>query len=205
MTRQATAVRDEVDLHLQALGARLRARRVTCGHSLGAVAAGTGLSASFLSLVENGRSDISTGRLHRVARFLGVGLNALLDMPGRPGVQIVRSGERRAEEMTDDGLRTFPIVGRGDAAQMTPVVAELEPGAHAEAFPGASGSERFALVMRGRVQIAIAGTVDEVYVLTAGDAAYLRSPVKEIRNAGGERAVVLLVASATPPVRPPAG
>jgi transcriptional regulator with XRE-family HTH domain len=205
MSRHAIALHDDVDLHLQALGARLRARRVTRGHSLGAVAAGTGLSASFLSLVENGRSDISTGRLHRVARFLGVGLNALLDMPGRPGVQIVRSGERRAAEPAGHGLRTFPIVGRGDAAAMTPAVSELEPGARVQALPGAPGSERFALVMQGRVEIAIAAPIDEVYVLTTGDAAYVTSPVKEIRNAGGDRAVVLLVTSATPPVRRPAG
>jgi transcriptional regulator with XRE-family HTH domain len=61
----------DMKLRLRTLGETLRAIRVERGFSLGEVAEGTDLSTSFLSLVENGRSDISTGRLFRVARFPG--------------------------------------------------------------------------------------------------------------------------------------
>ncbi len=181
---------DTVELHLRTLGDSIRALRIGRGQSLGDVALGTGLSSSFLSMVENGRSDISTGRLRRLARFLGVGVRDLLDMQTRPHVRIVRAGEPG-----------FPIVDRGDGTAMTPVVSELEVGARAVAIPGDAGAERFALVLRGEVEIALA--VGGVHRLAAGDAAYLRSPMTAVRNAGGEPAMVLLVASAAPvPVRP---
>jgi len=183
-----------IETHLRALGESLRALRQERGHSLGAVALGTGLSASFLSMVENGRSDISTGRLHRVARFLGVRLGELLEMRARPAVRIVRAGERHAAEAAAGGLRMFPMVDRADDVAMTPVVTELEVGARAGAIPGAGGAERFALIVRGRVEITLA--MGGVHTLATGDGAYFRSAVSEIRNAGGEPAVVLLVACA---------
>jgi transcriptional regulator with XRE-family HTH domain len=51
------------------VGAQLRALRGARRLSLGDVAKGTGISASFLSLVENGRSDITIGRLTRLVDY----------------------------------------------------------------------------------------------------------------------------------------
>jgi transcriptional regulator with XRE-family HTH domain len=166
----ARVVGDTVELHLRALGEKVRALRLARGHSLGDVAIGTGLSSSFLSMVENGRSDISTGRLRRLARFLGVDVRELLDLPTRPDVRIVRE------------------------AVATPVVSELEVGAQAVAIPGDPASERLALILRGEVEIAVAA--GGLHTLAAGDVAYLRAPATEIRNAGDGPAMVLLVASA---------
>jgi transcriptional regulator with XRE-family HTH domain len=168
----AGALDDTVELHLRALGGSIRALRLARGHSLVDVALGTGLSSSFLSMVENGRSDISTGRLRRLARFLGVGVRELLDMPTRPDVRIVRE------------------------AVATPVVSELDVGAGAVAIPGDPSTERFALILRGEVEIAVAA--GGLHTLAAGDAAYLHAPATEIRNAGDGPAMVLLVASAAP-------
>ena len=63
-------------------------------------------STSFLSLVENGRSDISTGRLFRVARFLGVGLGELLD------VEPLARGHRRARRRPPRRRRCPPTAWR---------------------------------------------------------------------------------------------
>ena len=54
------------------LGAQLRALRGARRVSLGDVARETGISASFLSLVENGRSDITIGRLTRLVDYYGI-------------------------------------------------------------------------------------------------------------------------------------
>lgn len=183
----------DIQLHLRTLGETLRALRVERGRSLGEVALGTGLSSSFLSLVENGRSDISTGRLFRVARFLGVGLGDLLEMGTPQEVTIVRADERRAVEMRAEGLRMFPMVSDDDDLAMSPVVSEFEVGARIGDLPRADGAEHFVHVIRGRIEIVL--MQGEAYTLGAGDGAYLRSPMSEVRNAGDERAVVLFVSS----------
>jgi transcriptional regulator with XRE-family HTH domain len=177
-----------MDLHLGALGETLRALRLARGHTLGEVAAGTGLSPSFLSLVEGGGSDISTGRLHRVAQFLGVRLGDLLNMSTPEEVTIVRAAGR-----SQDGRSVHPLLDGRDDLAMSAALVELEAGARTGERPGRHDGEQFLFVVSGTVELVPAHA--ESQVLGPGDAAYLRSPVDEIRNAGDGRAVALLVAS----------
>jgi transcriptional regulator with XRE-family HTH domain len=60
------------------LGRRLRHMRVTNNWTLRDLAAKTGLSPSFISLIENGRSDISLSRLVRLTAALGLQIADLL-------------------------------------------------------------------------------------------------------------------------------
>src|SRR3954471_20515085 len=62
----------------RALGLRLRQLRLARSLSLAEVAQATNISASFLSLVENGRSDVSIGRLTRLVQFYGVSLSDVI-------------------------------------------------------------------------------------------------------------------------------
>jgi transcriptional regulator with XRE-family HTH domain len=186
-----------MQFHLRTLGGTLRSLRVERGHSLGEVALGTGLSTSFLSLVENGRSDISTGRLFRVARFLGVGLGDLLEMDPPREVTIVRAGERQVVEMPGEGLRLFPLVHDRDDVVMAPVVGELAVGAHLHDLPKTEGVEHFVFVIRGEVEIVL--EPGQVLVLASGDVAYFGSPgPTELRNAGDDQAAYLWVSSPPP-------
>jgi transcriptional regulator with XRE-family HTH domain len=193
--RHEVCVHDgEMQIRLRTLGETLRTLRIERDYSIGEVALGTGLSSSFLSLVENGRSDISTGRLFRVARFLGVGLADLLKMDPLREVTIVRADERLAVEMPAEGLRMFPLVNDHDDLAMAPVVSELEVGAHLRDLPDTEGVEHFVFVIRGEVEIVLTRT--EPLLLGAGDCAYFGSQsAREVRNAGAERAVILWVSS----------
>src|SRR5438105_3725718 len=60
------------------LGDALKALRRQRGYSLVQVAKETGISKSFLSLVESGRSDITIGRLLRLVTFYGAHIADLL-------------------------------------------------------------------------------------------------------------------------------
>src|SRR5688572_18730681 len=74
----------------------LRALRLSKGLSLKEVALATEISTSFLSLVENGKSDITIGRLVRLVNLYGVTLTDLI--PPRPDdsePEITRVDERR--------------------------------------------------------------------------------------------------------------
>ena len=184
----------EMQLRLRTLGGTLRALRIERGYSLGEVALGTDLSTSFLSLVENGRSDISTGRLFRVARFLGVGLGDLLDMEPPRELTVMRADDRQSVEMPADGLSMFPVINDRDDVAMAPVVCEYEVGAHVHDAPRMEGVEHFVFVVRGEIEITQEG--EGALLLGPGDCAYFRSSRNsEVRNAADERSVMIWVSS----------
>jgi len=188
----------EIKLHLEVLGATLRRLRTDRGHSLVDVANGTGLSTSFLSLVENGRSDISTGRLYRVAHFLGVGLADLLDMDPPRGPHIVRASERTAIDFPGDSVSVFPLSDDRASLAMGPTYTVLEPGGGAPDLPLIDDIQHFAFVIAGSVEIELAsGTT---FALDVGDSVYLTSEdqPRRSRNVGEGRAEILWVFS--PPV-----
>lgn len=190
----------EIRLHLEVLGATLRRLRTDRGHSLVDVANGTGLSTSFLSLVENGRSDISTGRLYRVAHFLGVGLADLLDMKPPRGPHIVRASERRPVEFPSDSVSVFPLSDDRGSLAMGPTYSVLEPGGGAPDLPLIDGIEHFAIVITGSLEMELAS--GRTFTLDAGDSVYLTSDdqPRHSRNVGEGRAELIWVFS--PPVLP---
>ncbi len=190
-----------MEVHLRSLGGTLRALRTERGYSLGDVSSGTGLSTSFLSLVENGRSDISTGRLHRLARFLDVGLGDLLGMNALREPTIARAGERRAIDLAAKGLRMYPLVSADDVA-MVPIISELAPGAQLGDLERTEGVEYFVLVLDGTIEIGLATT--GLVVLALGDTIYFGSPgPTSVCNPGEAPAVMLWVTSPQPAGRRP--
>jgi XRE family aerobic/anaerobic benzoate catabolism transcriptional regulator len=78
---------DECDeaTYLKRLGARVRQTRARRGVTRRALARDSGVSERYLAQLEAGRANISVGRLRRVARALGVAVEALArDGPERP-------------------------------------------------------------------------------------------------------------------------
>ena len=67
--------------HKSQLAARLKQLRAEQGLSLSQLARATGISSSFLSLIEQAQSDITIGRLVRLAEFYDVELADLLNGP----------------------------------------------------------------------------------------------------------------------------
>ena len=65
------------------LGGALRALRLQRRASLVEVASATGISKSFLSLVENDRSDITIGRLLRLVNYYGADMADLFPQARR--------------------------------------------------------------------------------------------------------------------------
>ncbi|MGE0029326.1 MAG: helix-turn-helix domain-containing protein [Thermoleophilia bacterium] len=181
-------------VRLRTLGETLRAIRVERGFSLGEVAEGTDLSTSFLSLVENGRSDISTGRLFRVARFLGVGLGELLDVEPLGEVTVVRSGDRGAATGSPDGVVFHSVVGEAHDVTMAPVICEYEAGAVVSGGTRSEAAQHFIFVARGEVELTRKD--DAPLTLEEGDCAYFRSEHEcTLRNAADGRSTLVWVSS----------
>src|SRR5690242_4132677 len=190
VTASRTAPDVDGAVHVE-LGERLRAIRHLRRKTLKEVAGAAGLSESFLSQLERGRTNATIATLQRLATALGIDVSDLFgaSMP-RPRV------------LHKDVL-DFVAWGRlGRKALLTPkpfhsleiVLAQFEPGGSTGDEPYTHGdSEEVLIVLDGRVHVQLAA---DVYEIAAGDSVHYQSSTPHrVANAGDEVAEVLFVIS----------
>jgi transcriptional regulator with XRE-family HTH domain len=187
MPSSAPDVSTEVDV-----GERLRAIRRLRRCTLRTVAERSGLSESFLSQVERGRSSASIASLRRIADALGVSVSDLFEPAGPPQPRVLRRDDRPA--------LSFGILGRKLLLTPKPLhhlevfVGELDPGGSTGAEPYSHGdSEELFVVLHGSVQLELGG---ETHELEAGDSIdYRSSTPHRISNVGDDLAEVMWIIS----------
>src|SRR4051812_38491252 len=187
MPSSAPDVTTELDV-----GERLRALRGFRRLTLKAVADRSGLSESFLSQVERGRSNASIASLQRIAEALGVAMADLFGPDGEPGPRVLRHDERPALQ--------FGILGRKLLLTPRPLshlevfAGELEVGGSTGEQPYAHGdSEELFVVLSGSVQLELGG---QFYELARGDSVdYRSSTPHRVSNTGDTTAEVLWIVS----------
>jgi transcriptional regulator with XRE-family HTH domain len=133
-----------------ALGAALRRARKARGLSLAQVAAETGVSRSLLSLIETGRSDITIGRLGRLAQLYDIRLADLVPEPRRPDPIVVRADDRRGLHYGAEGIDIEILVPEGPHT-MQALLATYEPRA-AMADYIVQLNEQFVHVIEGHIR-----------------------------------------------------
>ena len=163
------------------LGSRLRQLRRSRGVSLADVAEGTGISTSFLSMVEKGKSDITISRLMRLVHWFEVSVSDLVQEPNPSPVQIVRADRRRSLRLADEKISIQMLTSDGHHAMMPVINVYDEGGGMVD--PTRHDGEEFVHVIEGRVELTVGS--GEPIVLEAGDSAYYRSDAPHsFRNAG---------------------
>ena len=181
MSASVREVSGEVDV-----GKGLRAIRLARRRTLRDVAERAGLSESFLSQVERGRSSASIASLRRIADALGVSMADLFQPSGLAQPRVVRRDERPT--------LAFGILGK--KMLLTP-----GPLHHLEVFVGETGAELYAHGDSEELFVVLAGTVrlelgDDVHELEAGDSiGYWSSTPHRVSNAGDDVAEVMWVIS----------
>lgn len=184
-TGRSSAGRGDELEERQLLADRLRMLRVRRQLNLGTVALGTGLSRSFLALLEAGKSDVSITRLARIAEFYGVWLTDLVGAVG-PGVELVRAAEART--LTADGGATLRLMSAGSVRTMQPFRLELAVGGHVDGGIAHSGEE-FVHCVAGVVDLEI---ISMTHRLSTGDTASFPGRLPHsYRNAGDSEAVLV--------------
>ena len=174
------------------VGERLRALRRFRRCTLRTIAERSGLSESFLSQVERGRSSASIASLRRIADALGVSMADLFEPDGMPGPRVLRRDERPA--------LSFGILGRkllltpGPLRHLEVFAGELEVGGSTGPQPYAHGdSEELFVVLSGSVQLQLDG---QLFELERGDSIdYRSSTPHRVSNAGHELAEVMWIIS----------
>lgn len=190
-------------MDIEKLAGRLRELRHAQGLSLVQLAEATGISSSFLSLLEQGRSDVTVSRLARLAAFYDVELPDLLAHEAadeRPELEVLRVG---AGQMLHSEAEHVDIYGllSGSQWSLAAIVADYEVGGDIE---DANPIERDVLhfVIEGALEFIVAGR--QPVHLRRGEGAIVRTkgPYR-IRNAGRGRARVLGVGVRGQGQRPP--
>lgn len=173
--------------HDDALGRRLRALRKERGRSIQQVAEGAGVSKSFVSQLELGRSSASLGTLKRICAALDAPVWTLLDDPDDTAATagqatIVRADERKFRHVTgteiDIALLT-PDLNRD--FQVTMSVLKPGEGYGSEAYT--HQAEEFGVVLQGAYEVTVDGTV---HLLGVGDSIYFDSRLPHRTRAVGE-------------------
>jgi transcriptional regulator with XRE-family HTH domain len=177
------------------IGERLRNLRRASGRSLAEVGEASGLSPSFLSLVETGKSDITIGRLTRLVDVYGITLLDLLDVPGSTDEHILRRDERLHVASPSEGIDVF-LLARARGGLMMPQLLEIRPGASL-AEPGQHRGEEWVYVLSGELLLDVEGKPSRL--LGVDDAAYYDAERRHsFRNLSAERSTRLICVNSPP-------
>jgi transcriptional regulator with XRE-family HTH domain len=177
------------------VGEALRQIRQGRHLSLNEVAAGTGISPSFLSLVENGRSDITIGRLTRLVEYFHISITDILPSPEAAEPDVVRASERRLIHSPAEGIDVY-MLGVDTHRTMMPMLVFFEPGAKLAEY-GRHPGEEFIHVMEGTLELTLMGS--EPRTLEAGDSAYYPGDRMHLFANASDQAVLKVICVDSPP------
>jgi len=173
------------------LGERLRAIRQLRRKTLKDVAGAAGISESFLSQLERGRTNATIATLQRLATALGIDVSDLFgSVAARPRVL-----RREALDFVSWGeLGRKALLTPKPFHSLEVVVARFEPGGSTGDEPYTHGdSEELLIVVDGRVHVQLGA---DVYEVAVGDSVHYESSTPHrVANAGDEPAEVMFVIS----------
>ena len=191
MTEPALAAAQETK-GLPGLGERLRAIRLLRRLTLREVAQAAGVSESFVSQLERGRSSASVATLQRLAAAVGIEVSDLFADEPQPRPRVLRRHERQLLEWGHLGRKALLTPKPFQSLEV--VAAVFDPGGSTGDEPYTHGdSEELLLVLAGRVHVQLGS---ELLDLSAGDSVNYRSSTPHrVGNPGDETAEVLFVIS----------
>jgi transcriptional regulator with XRE-family HTH domain len=172
------------------LGERLLAIRSARGLSLAVVAEATGISTSFLSLLEKGRTDVSLGRLLPLLEFYGLSAADVLSLEESQDHMVVRAREAPFLLSPGKGIEFF-LAAPDRRRPFLPLLGVFQPGARMSSWSSHGGDE-FTYVMSGQLCVEFRDAAP--VVLNAGDAIFFASQrAHRVGALGDTEARVLIV------------
>jgi transcriptional regulator with XRE-family HTH domain len=196
---ESTAAVADVDAAARTrLGTRLRQARERARLSTRDVAARAGVSAGFISQLENGKCGVSVGALKRISAAVGISAADLLSDEAPVARPVLRAHERPVFS-TDAGLHKL-LLSRPPIQQLEVYEGTFDVGGSTgpEAYAHDNAQELF-YVLTGHIEISIAS---EALILGPRDSVeYLSSVPHRAVNIGATEAQVMWITSHfTPPI-----
>jgi transcriptional regulator with XRE-family HTH domain len=178
------------DLDHRLIGPRLRAVRKERGLTLAEVAAGTGLTKGFLSLLERNETTPSVPSLLKICGFLGVRIGSLFEE--QTGASLVTRGGNGEDLFGGFGI-TDALLTPPDQRHLQVIESEIDPG-------GKSGDELHSFEADAEVIYMLKGVLEvtfaeKTYRLRRGDALTLspRDPHSWVNPSKAHVATVLWI------------
>lgn len=144
--------------HTTELATRLKQLRAEHGLSLSQLARATGISSSFLSLIEQAQSDITIGRLVRLAEFYDLELADLLNgPPTAPSdhVRILRTAPDHMLRSATEGVDVYDLTC-GARWTLVPALSSFRPGGTIE-IDDEHEHERLIYILDGTFELVFPG------------------------------------------------
>jgi transcriptional regulator with XRE-family HTH domain len=148
-----------------ALGLQMRKVRERRRMSVRGLATQVGVTAGFLSQIENGHVMPSVATLVRIASVLDVQVGELFDQP-QPPSPVVRPEDREIYSYPEHGVRD-ELISADPTGQLEVLFSHVEPsgGTGDETYTHGSRAE-FVLVLKGEIEMRVG---DDVEVLREGE------------------------------------
>lgn len=149
------------------LGTRVRAIRATNGQSLAEVARGTGLTESFLSRLERGKTGVTVSTLRQISTFFGLQIVDLLERESSPSPLVTRAGDGPALVADAHGrlkASAETLISRVGATLQATLYRSHESGGRFEPF--SHQGEEFVYVLAGSVVYFVG---ERTFELSEGD------------------------------------
>ncbi len=144
--------------------------RVDAGRTLEDVSSAVGISASYLSKIENGRANISYEILERLAEYYNQNILYFFEEDSSPRKKVAK-GEGAPVEIGLKGVNIFSLIS-GKDAHLKAMHYTVEPGCgnfHNHSHFG----EEFLYVLDGEIEITL--NDDETHQLSTGDSFFFHS------------------------------
>lgn len=174
------------------VGKKLRRVRLRKGLTLKAVAERTGLSESFISQLERGRSNASIASIQRIAVALDTPLSELFEEIDDTSVKVLRKNERPSLAYGTLGRKS--LLTPASLKHLEVFIGEFDVGGSTGAEPYSHGdSEELLYILSGTFEVQVG---NEFYTLTEGDCInYRSSNVHRVENVGEEPGEVMWIIS----------
>ncbi len=168
------------------IGERVRSQRNKRGLSLRQLGEKTGLTAGFLSQLENDQISPSLNSLQSIATALEVPMFYFLETA--PTSAVVRHNERRKLYFPDSHIG-YDLLSPELNRQMLALLVRIDAGSRRIAMPLARSTEQWMFVLQGQMEILVG---KDTHLLQTGDSIYFDGDqLREFGAAGNEELVIV--------------
>lgn len=173
------------------IGTRIREVRQSRGLTLEQVAAETGLSVSFLSMLERDKVSISVDNLEKLANYYQVHLVHFFRMEDASPVLITRREEVIKSMNMAHGPAAVTLLANRPDARMEPLLVRIAPGQEEPHFREHE-ADVLVYILEGTARL-ISENGDQVELRQGDLAYYVNVPHRRIANANKDDHLVMIV------------
>jgi transcriptional regulator with XRE-family HTH domain len=175
------------------IGHRIKEKREELGLSIRELGRRTDLTASFISQIEHGRTNVSVGSLRRIAEALGVSIQYFFTEPP-PDDPVIRSDNRPRISFAKSRV-TYELLTPDRNRMLELLLGRLRPGSGNVARRLTKATEECIFVLSGSLQV---GLTSGEYTLQAGDSIYFNGrDLQKLASSSDEETV--WISAITPP------